>query len=134
MPFDGVGFSVNEYTQKIDAVIDLIGTPERWGKGSFRTPDGRYCLRGAMRIVDETGVLKPVILHAIKEITGKTYINIEGFNDNHSTDHAAILMVLARARENIAAGRLAMPAESPIQVRLLRRSWNCVAALFDRSG
>jgi hypothetical protein len=30
MPFDGVGFSANEYSQKIDAVIDLVGVPERW--------------------------------------------------------------------------------------------------------
>jgi len=59
MPFDGVGFSVNEYSQKIDAVIDLIGSPERWGKGSFRSNDGRYCLRGAIRAVDKREVLGP---------------------------------------------------------------------------
>ena len=133
MPFDGVGFSANEYSQKLDAVIRLLENPERWGKGSFRTPDGRYCLRGAIGTVDKTEVLKLAILDAINDITGKSYINIEGFNDNRSTDHATILLVLARARENIATGRFAMPVESPIRVRLLRRSWNCVAALFDRS-
>jgi hypothetical protein len=35
MPFDGVGFSANEYSQKIDALIDLIGTPENGGKELF---------------------------------------------------------------------------------------------------
>jgi len=86
-----------------------------------------------MRIVDETGVLKPVILDSIKVITGKTFINIEGFNDNHSTDHAAILLVLARARENIAEGRFRMTSTSQIRVNLFRRWCNRVTAWCDRS-
>ena len=72
MPFDGVGFAAtNDYLQKIDAVIDLIGTAEKWVKGSFRTIDGRYCLRGAIRTLDQSEVLGPVILDAINQMTYK---------------------------------------------------------------
>jgi hypothetical protein len=118
MPFDGVGFAAtNDYLQKIDAVIDLIGTPERWAKGSFRTVDGRYCLRGAIRTLDQSEVLGPIILDAINQTTWKYYWNIERFNDNVLTDHGAILAVLAKARENIAAGRF---VGAPIQPKLSR--------------
>jgi hypothetical protein len=124
MPFDGVGFSGNEHAQKIDEVIDLLGIPERWGKGNFRTRDGRYCLRGAIKTVDQSEVLGPTVLEAINQVTGKSYRKIEYFNDSHWTDHAMVLTVLERARENIAAGRFAVPPESPNQVSLLRRCWN----------
>ena len=134
MPFDGVGFSASEYSQKIDAVIDLLEAPERWGKGSFKTPDGRYCLRGAIRTVDKNEVLGPMVLNAINEVTGKHYRNIATFNDSPETNHRMVLRVLARARGNVTAGHLAMPAESPIQISLFRRSWNRVMALFDRFG
>ena len=127
MPFDGVGFSANEYSQKIDAVMDLLENPERWGKGNFRTRDGRYCLRGAIRTVDQEEVLGPAVLEAINQVTEKNYRKIEYFNDSHWTDHAMVLTVLARSRENIAAGRVAVPAESPIQVSLFRRCWNRMA-------
>ena len=115
MPFDGVGFSANEYSQKIDAVVDLIGPPERWGKGTFRTKDGRYCLRGAIRKLDKSEVLGPVVLDTINQVTGRSYVTIERFNDSSLTNHAMILTVLARARENIVAGRFRMTSKSAIR-------------------
>jgi hypothetical protein len=133
MPFDGVGFSVNEYSQKIDAVIDLIGTPEKWGKGSFRTNDGRYCLRGAIRSLDKREVIGPVVLEAINQITERKYYTIERFNDSKLTNHAMILTVLARARENIAAGRFPMTSTRAIRVSLFRRWCNRLTAWCDQS-
>jgi len=133
MPFDGVGFSANEYSQKLDAVIDLIGTPERWGKGRFRSPDGRYCLRGAIRSLDKSEILGPVVLEAINQVTGKDYFILERFNDSERTNHAMILTVLGRARENIAAGRFRMTSTSQIRVNLFRRWCNRVTAWCDRS-
>lgn len=133
MPFDGAGFPANEYLQKIDAVIDLIGPPERWGKGRFRSQDGRYCLRGAIRTVDKREVLGPVVLDAIKQVTRRNYFTIETFNDCRRTTHAMVITVLARARENIAAGRFGRTATSAIRVSPFRRWWNRVTAWCDRS-
>jgi hypothetical protein len=133
MPFDGVGFTGNEYSQQIDAVIDLLDVPERWTKGSFRTPDGRYCLRGAIRTVDKNELLGPTILEAIRQITGKNYYNIERFNDSYWTDHPMVLTVLAKARGNVAAGRVSMPSTTAIRVSRFRRSWNRITASFHLS-
>jgi hypothetical protein len=133
MPFDGVGFPANEYLQKIDAVVDLIGAPERWGKGGFRSHDGRYCLRGAIRTLDKSEILGPVVLDAIKQVTGRNYFTIEKFNDSHSTNHAMVLAVMAKARENIAAGRFRMTSTKAIRVSLFRRWCNRVTAWCDQS-
>lgn len=134
MPFDGVGFAANnDYLQKIDAVIDLIGTPERWAKGSFRTIDGRYCLRGAIRTLDQSEVLGPIILDAINQMTWKYYWNIERFNDNVLTDHGAILAVLTKARENIAAGRF-VGAPKSTSPPTLSRWWNDMARIARSSA
>jgi hypothetical protein len=133
MPFDGVGFSTNEYSQKIEEVINLIGKPEKWGKGSFRSKDGRYCLRGAIRKLDRNEVLGPVVLDAINQVTDGRYFTIERFNDSKLTTHAMILTVLARARENIALGRFRMTPKSEIRVSLFRRWCNRVTAWCDQS-
>ena len=106
MPFDGVGFANYESLQKIDAVIDLLGTPDKWCKGALRSHDGRYCIRGAVRAVDAADLLEPPILQAIGEIAGKRFRRIESFNDHPNTSHEQVLAVLSRARENIIAGRI----------------------------
>ena len=49
MPFDGAGFATDDRLSKIDQVIDLLATPDRWCKAAYRTPEGRFCIRGAMR-------------------------------------------------------------------------------------
>ena len=107
MPFDGVGFANYESLQKIDAVIDLLGTPDKWCKGALRSHDGRYCIRGAVRAVDAADILEPTILQAIGEVAGKRFRRIESFNDHPNTSHEQVLAVLSRARENIMSGKLA---------------------------
>jgi hypothetical protein len=108
MPFDGVGFVSDESLQKIDAVIDLLATPDRWCKGALRSHDGRYCIRGAVRAVDAAEVLEPRILHAIGEVAGKRFRRIESFNDHPNTSHEQVVAVLSRTRENILAGKPAV--------------------------
>jgi hypothetical protein len=44
MPFDGVGFASDDRVSKLDQVISLLATPDKWCKGQFNTPDGRYCI------------------------------------------------------------------------------------------
>jgi hypothetical protein len=114
-------------------VISLIGTLEKWGKGSFRSKDGRYCLRGAIRKLDKNESLGPILLDAINQVTDGRYFTIERFNDRKLTTHAMILTVLARARENIAAGRFRMTSKSEIRVSLFRRWCNRVTAWCDQS-
>ena len=104
MPFDGVGFIGNESVRKMDEVIDLLGTPDRWCKGALRSHDGRYCIRGAVRAVDAADVLEPVILEAIGQVAGKRFRRIELFNDHPNTSHEQVLAVLYRARENLSSG------------------------------
>lgn len=111
MPFDGVGFVSAKSLQKIDAVIDRLATPDKWCKGALRSHDGRYCIRGAVRAVGAAEFLEPIILQAIGEVAGKRFRRIESFNDHPNTSHDQVLAVLARARDNISAGKPAAAAE-----------------------
>ena len=101
MPFDGAGFGYNESLQKLDTVIDLLETPDRWCKGALRSHDGRYCIRGAIRAVSGSDVLEPAILNAIGQVAGRRFRRIEAFNDHPSTTHEQVVAVLARARNNL---------------------------------
>jgi hypothetical protein len=103
MPFDGVGFVANESVDKLDAVIDLLGMPDRWCKGALRSHDGRYCIRGAIRAVNGADLLEPAILQAIGQVAGRRFRRIEAFNDHPNTSHDEVVAVLARARHNIDA-------------------------------
>ena len=107
MPFDGVGFVSGECLQKLDAMTDLVGTPDRWCKGTLRTRDGRFCLRGAILEVGGTGLLEAPILQAIGDVTGRRCRRIEAFNDDLQTNHVTVCAVLSRARENLLAGKTA---------------------------
>src|SRR5260221_7952122 len=112
MPFDGIGYISSEPLHKIDAVIDLLSTPDKWCKGALRSHDGRYCIRGAVMSVGATDALEPVILHAIGEVAGRRFRRIESFNDYPNTTHEQIVAVLHRARDNM-AGRLPRNAWQP---------------------
>jgi hypothetical protein len=112
MPFDGVGFP-NQSLQKIDEVIDLLGTPEKWCKGALRSHDGRYCIRGAVRAVDAADVLEPMILDAIGQVAGRRFRRIESFNDHPNTSHEQVLAVLHRTRDNLSAGKVAVGGGGP---------------------
>jgi hypothetical protein len=127
MPFDGVGLGFDDRMYKMDGVIDLLAAPERWCKGILRmdgvidllaaperwckgilrTYDGRHCIRGAIMAVDGLGTLRPIVLRAINEMTGRHYRSIEAFNDHPNPDHAQVVEVLARARTDLTVGHLA---------------------------
>jgi hypothetical protein len=112
MPFDGLETPFN-YLAKIDQVIDLLGSPSRWIKHAYSTPQGRYCLKEALSVGGIADVLGPIILKAAEEITGKKFCCLESFNDWPQTSHGDILAVLHRARENIEAGKTRLPAPAP---------------------
>ena len=112
MPFDGTGFAVSDTRlNKIDDVIGLLATPDKWCKGMEKTPDGRFCIRGALIAVDAVN-LRPVILEAIHERVGKNYKWIEAFNDDFVTTHRMVLRVLMHARDNL-IGQHAATHSSP---------------------
>ena len=123
MPFDGAGFAPDDRVSKIDQVIDLLATRNQWCKAQFKTHDGRYCIRGAMLAVNGADVLKPVVLQAIREVTGRHYLRIESFNDHPYTQHAEVLRVLHRARQLMVSGR------TPAMIPRLRGSTGWSALL-----
>ena len=104
MPFDGIGYVSSEPLRKIDAVLDLLSTPDKWCKGALRSHDGRYCIRGAVMSVGATDQLEPAILQAIGEVAGRRFRRIESFNDYPNTTHEQVVSVLQRARDNMAGG------------------------------
>lgn len=110
MPLDGSSFVHDDALGRIDRVIDLLATEDRWCKGIAETPGGRRCIIGAIRAAEAHLVLEPLVLHAIREVSGRRYWRIESFNDAKTTTHAQVLAVLQRTRADIAAGRVAAPA------------------------
>ena len=112
MPFDGTVYEGRARSlDKMDKVIDLLCDETRWCKKQLKTPDGRYCIAGAMMAVDASSELRKPILLAVEQVTGHHYCSIETFNDNQLTTHALVLKVLRRARENMLAD--APPATRP---------------------
>ena len=109
MPFDGVGFVSDQPLYKIDAVIDLLATPDKWCKGALRSHDGRYCIRGAVRAVDGAELLEPAILQAIGDVAGKRFRRIESFNDHPNTSHD---QVVERTAADARPARLGAPASA----------------------
>ena len=128
MPFDGAGFGYNESLQKLDTVIDLLETPDRWCKGALRSHDGRYCIRGAIRAVSGSDVLEPAILQAIGQVANRRFRRIEAFNDHPNTTHDQVVTVLARARSNLGSNLEGGVASRLRQPALSLRSW-CDRAL-----
>lgn len=122
MPFDGVGFLPDDRLQKLEAVIDLIDAPEKWCKGALRSFDGRRCLRGALRAVPGAELLEPSILQAIGDLAGKRFRRIEAFNDHPSTNHAQIVAVLSRVRDELSAAGNG-GGSTPASVRALLCHW-----------
>lgn len=111
MPFDGVEQQYDARQQilrrlgrQTDRVIDLLATEDRWCKGELETPDGRYCILGAMHAAQADRILELVVLNAVREVTGRYCWGIARFNDRRSTSHALVLRVLGRARDNLRAG------------------------------
>jgi len=101
MPFDGRDLEIhNPAVRKLDRAIDLLSNEDRWCKNSLRTAEGKRCLLAAL-IDARARRLSTSVLVAAKELTGKTYSRVESFNDDDATDHALVLAVLRRAREDV---------------------------------
>ena len=107
MPFDGAGPSETLALQKLDLVAALLASEARWCKRQLTTPDGRRCLRSALRAVEAERLLEPIVLDAIRQVTGRAFWRLESFNDHQTTTHALLLHVLYRARERLLEGHVA---------------------------
>jgi hypothetical protein len=104
MPFDGTVYEGRARSlDKMDKVIDLLSDETRWCKKQLKTPDGRYCIAGAIVAVGAAAELREAILLAVEQMTGNYYRSIEAFNDHQRTTHALVLKVLGRARGNMLA-------------------------------
>lgn len=110
MPLDDTRFrDPFEPLDKIDRVIDLLTTEDRWCQGQLETADGRRCIMGAIQAVDGADVLIHAIAIAIRQVTGRRFSwiasnSIPRFNDDYATSHALVMTVLFQAREAIASG------------------------------
>ncbi len=121
MPFDGIGYERRIQTlDKMDEVIDLLSDERRWCKGFVKTPDGRYCILGAIQAVYASKELAEPIMLAIKQVTGHSHW-IDRFNDHPLTTHADVLKVLQQARVNILT---VAPAASKPRVGAWARLWS----------
>jgi hypothetical protein len=107
MPFDGASSSGVVALQQIDSVLDLLAADSRWCQHRFTTADGRHCLKAAIHAVAAEQVLEPIVLDAIRRVTGRAYWRIEAFNDSRLTTHTLVLRVLHQTRAQILAGELA---------------------------
>ena len=138
MPFDAIGFAFDDRVSKMDQVISLLDTRDKWCKANFKTPDERYCIRGAIMAVEGAEVLQPIVLRAIREVASARYRRIESFNDHPYTDHAQVLRVLAHARHLLVSGQwTAEPAERTGAVSwpaLLRTLLNSISNRVQRPG
>ena len=95
----------NSALEKVDKVIALIATEDRWCKFFALSSDGRRCLWGALWAEDAAPVLEAPVLQAVTQVTGCRYESIDAFNDHPATTHATVLAVLHRTRQNL---RMAM--------------------------
>jgi len=107
MPFDGASSRGILALEKIESVLEPLGADTRWCQYRLVTPDGRYCLKAALHAVAAEQMLAPIVLDAIRRVTGRAYWRIEAFNDSRLTTHALVLRVLSQARAQILAGELA---------------------------
>jgi hypothetical protein len=108
MPFDGVEAPFN-YLAKFDQAIELVETPGQWVKHSYRTPDGRYCLKEALNVVGIVEIVEPIILRAAEAVTGREFCCIESFNDHPATTRGDVIAVLHQTRTKILAGTVTLP-------------------------
>jgi hypothetical protein len=129
MPFDSTLYEErNPALNKMDRVIDLLSEESRWCKRQLRSPDGRYCIMGAIQVQDAVAELKSPILLAIEQVTGHIW-PIEDFNDHSTTTHALVVRVLRQARENIILGT-PHPLHHPLHPRI--GAWALFRRIFEK--
>jgi hypothetical protein len=129
MPLDDTGFRKHgEPLDKIDRVIDLLVTEDRWCQGHLVTRDGRRCIMGAITAVGGTDVLVRPVMLAIRQVTERDFDRIERFNDAQTTTHALVLTVLYQARENILNGIVEEYSTTNWRQRLRQRLFDLLFA------
>lgn len=102
MPFDDLMLEEqSDALAKIDKVIALLATEDKWCKFFAESSDGRRCLWGTIWAEGATSIVEKPVLDAIRQVTGEHHWQIDTFNDHPTTMHAAILEVLHQARCNI---------------------------------
>jgi hypothetical protein len=120
MPFDGVEFSRHEKVlDKLDEVIDLLGSEHRWCQKALRTDDGRRCIVGAMVDAKAKKQLYGLVLASAREVTGVSYTSVERFNDDAATDHRLVLAVLDDVRHRVMLGDV--PSDVSSKASFLQR-------------
>jgi hypothetical protein len=112
MPFDGLSSPNLLALEKLEIVRELLSDPRRWCKGSLVNEFGQMCTLAALRRVGAEEELKPLILAAARDVTGRTFRSIERFNDHHKTTHATVLQVLDRTRAELLSGRCLVSAQT----------------------
>ncbi len=132
MPFDGSELSRRDemLLNKLAAVTDLLRARDGWCKRRLRMRDGRRCILGALMDLDAKSLLADAILGSAREVTGRPYNGLEGFNDDAATDHRLVLAVLERTRENILLRKV--PAVRTVTVARRVRTFYSVLARLER--
>src|SRR5436305_14975085 len=121
MPFDGVDFAWHEKVlDKLDEVIDLLGSEGRWCQKALRTDDGRRCIVGALVDAKAKKQLYGLVLASAREVTGISYTSVERFNDDTATDHRLVLAVLDDVRHRVVLG--GVPSEVSSTASSLQRT------------
>jgi hypothetical protein len=113
MPLDSLEFTQTPLLTKLARVERLLATEQQWCKGRLRDSDGRHCLVGAIEAADGWKEIAPIVLRAVREVSGKRYWRIESFNDDPRTTHAEVLAVLRLARRKIIADMMTDDADEP---------------------
>jgi hypothetical protein len=134
MPFDGVETTIN-YLAKFDQVIELIETPGKWVKHTYRTPSGRYCLKEVLNTVGIAEVFEPIILKVAATTTGREFCCAESFNDHPETLRGDVITVLRQTRTDILTGKIPLPraqtaARAPFWGEGHKANWGSWPATF----
>jgi len=105
MPFDGTEYQGrDDVIRKLDQVIQLLSSSDRWCKGALYRLNKQRCILGALQAVGAASELRRPVLEAICQVTGRRYRHIETFNDARSTTHPLVMQVLYRTRDNLSLG------------------------------
>ncbi len=120
MPFDGVDFARHEKVlDRLDEVIGLLGSEDRWCQKALRTDDGRRCIVGAMVDAKAKKQLYGLVLASAREVTGVSYTSVERFNDDSATNHRLVVAVLDDVRHRVMLG--GVPSEVSSRASFLQR-------------
>jgi hypothetical protein len=123
VPFDGTDFARREIKLgKIDKVMSMLDTAEKWCQNQLKTADGRRCILGALIAVGARRHLYGLIVASAREATGIAFMSVEQFNDHPMTDHKLVMAVLNAAHYRLQVGDVPFAERNgfPLWKRFLR--------------